>query len=110
MENLHALTHTLENDHVIYHKGYNASEIRRQFVMTDLPEIYDRKELTELLLKILDLAADGLKIRGFGEEKYLAPLYPRAEQLMSPARQMKEGLQKGRTMEDYIREYGELSP
>ena len=27
---------------------------------------------------------------------------------MSPARQMKEGLQKGRTMEDYIREYGEL--
>ena len=108
MENLHALTDLLENDHVIYHRGYNASEIRRQFVMSDLPAVYDRKELTELLLKILDLAADGLKIRGFGEEQYLAPLYPRAEQLMSPARQMKEGLQKGRTMEDYIREYGEL--
>ena len=53
----------LENDHVIYHRGYNASEIRRQFVMSDLPAVYDRKELTELLLKILDLAADGLKIR-----------------------------------------------
>ena len=63
MENLHALTDLLENDHVIYHRGYNASEIRRQFVMSDLPAVYDRKELTELLLKILDLAADGLKIR-----------------------------------------------
>lgn len=109
MENLHALTHTLENDHVIYHKGYNASEIRRQFVLTDIPEIYDRKELSRLLLKVLDLAADGLKIRGFGEEKYLAPLYDRAEKLMSPARAMKEGLQNGRGMQDYILEYGALT-
>ncbi len=107
MENLHSLTYTLENDHVIYHKGYNASELRRQFVMTDLPDIYDKKELSELLIKILDLASDGLKIRAKGEEKFLAPLYERAEQLMSPARQMKQALQSGESMQDYIYKYGE---
>lgn len=43
MENLYALADCLENDHVIYHKGYNASELRRQFVMSEIPDIYDRE-------------------------------------------------------------------
>ena len=108
MENLHALTYCLENDHVIYHKGYNASELRRQFVMTDIPAIYDKKQLSSLLVKLLDIAADGLRIRAMGEEKFLEPLYYRAERLMSPARQMKEGMNGGKSLADYIREFGEL--
>lgn len=106
MENLHSLAYCLENDHVIYHKGYNASELRRQFVLSDLPDIYDRKELSDLLIRILDLASDGLRIRSFGEEKYLDPLYERAEQLMSPARQMRNGLANGKSVMDYVYEYG----
>ena len=105
-ENLHSLTHLLENDTVIYRKGYNASELRKQFVMTRIPDIYDRKELSNLLLTVLEIASDGLKIRGKGEEKFLAPLYPRAEGLLSPGRQMKEGLAAGKTVRDYAYEYG----
>ena len=106
MENLHSLTHLLTNDHVIYHKGYNASELRRQFVLRDIPDLYDRKALTKLLLDVLDIAADGLRIRGKGEETYLAPLYDRAETLMSPAREMLEGLEHGKSTLDYIYLYG----
>ncbi|MBR1742879.1 MAG: glutamylcysteine synthetase, partial [Lachnospiraceae bacterium] len=106
MENLHALTYYLENDHVIYHKGYNASELRRQFVMTELPELFDKKAISELLLKILGLASDGLKIREKNEERFLEPLYERAEKLLSPAKEMKDGMANGKTMKDYIYEYG----
>lgn len=107
MENLSALTDYLENDHVIYHKGYNASELRRQFVLSELPPIYDQKEIKKLLTHILDLAAEGLKKRGFGEEAFLEPLYERAQTLISPAKKMREGLQAGASMLDYIYEYGD---
>ena len=107
MENLHALTHLLENDHVIYHKGYNASELRRQFVLSEIPDIYDREDLSRLLLKVLDLASDGLRIRGMDEEPYLLPLYERAERIMSPAREMQEGIRSGKSMREYIEKYGD---
>ena len=106
MENLHSLTHVLENDNVIYHKGYNASELRRQFVKSSLPDIYDKKELSKLLLKTVELASDGLKIRAKGEEKFLEPLYERAEKLLSPAAQMRAGMETGKSLSDYINEYG----
>ena len=106
MENLHSLTYCLENDHTIYHKGYNASELRRQFVQRDLPDLYDRKDLSRLLTEVLDIAADGLRIRSRGEEKYLSPLYERAETLTSPARTMMEGLGSGKSIDDYINDYG----
>lgn len=108
MENLHLLTGLLENDHVIYHKGYNASELRRMFVRKKLPDLFDWQEGSRLLIKILEVARDGLQKRGFGEERFLEPLYRRAERLLSPAREMAEGLQAGRTLEDYIEEYGRL--
>lgn len=106
MENLHSLTHLLPNDHVIYHKGYNASELRRQFVLREIPDLYDRDALSKLLLEVLDIAADGLRIRSHGEEAYLAPLYDRAATLTSPARQMQEGLEQGKSIQDFIDEYG----
>lgn len=108
MENLHPLTELLEHDGVIYHKGYNASELRRMFVKRELPELFDWKETSRLIIKVLELARNGLQKRGFGEETFLEPLYRRAECLLSPAREMAEGLRAGKSMEDYIEEYGRL--
>ena len=108
MENLHRLTEVLEQDHIIYHKGYNASELRRMFVKKELPDIFDWKEVSGLIGQILDIAEEGLNKRGFKEEKFLKPLYVRAERLLSPAREMIEGLAIGKTLNDYINEYGRL--
>lgn len=108
MENLHPLTELLESDHIIYHKGYNASELRRMFVKKEIPNIFNKKEISGLITRVLALARDGLEKRGFGEEKFLKPLYRRAEGLLSPAREMVEGLQAGKSIDDYIEEYGRL--
>ena len=106
MENLYALADCMENDHVIYHKGYNASELRRQFVMSEIPDIYDRDELAGLLLRVVQIAEDGLRIRSKGEEEFLKPLYDRAERIMSPARQIREGIKAGKSMKDFVYEFG----
>lgn len=108
MEKLHDLTELLQKDHVIYHRGYNASELRRMFVKRDLPQEFDWKAVSELLKDILDIAGEGLRQRGFSEEKFLEPLYERADLLLSPAKEMLQGLADGRTLDDYIIEYGRL--
>lgn len=108
MENLHVLTEILNQDHVIYHRGYNASELRRMFVKKELPDTFNWREVSGLLLKILDIAEKGLHKRSLGEEIFLKPLYRRAGELRSPAREMLEGLSRGKTMDDYIEEYGRL--
>ena len=108
MENLHSLTEMMKQDHVIYHKGYNAFELRRMFVKRELPDTFDWKAVSGVLLGIMDLAKEGLQKRGFGEEKFLDPLYVRAEKLLSPAREMLEGIMQGKTLDDYIKEYGRL--
>ena len=108
MENLPALTDLLENDHVIYHHGYNASELRRMFVKRDLPGCFDWKAVTELLLKVLDLATGGLAKRGFGEGHFLDPLYRRAQTLQSPGREMADALGVGASLDSFIEKYGEL--
>lgn len=108
MANLPALTECLNRDRIIYHRGYNASELRRMFVKQKLPDIFDWKQVSCLLLEILDMAKSGLKKRGYGEEKFLEPLYIRAEKLLSPGREMLEGMKKGKTIDDYIEAYGRL--
>lgn len=108
MENLHLLTEVLEEDHVIYHKGYNVSELRRMFVKKNLPDLFNWREVSDFIIRILDIAKNGLHKRGLGEEKYLEPLYVRAEKLLSPAREMLCGLAAGKTINDYIDEYGRL--
>lgn len=108
MENLHSLTELLAEDHIIYHKGYNAPELRRMFVRRDLPDVFNWKKVSDFTVKILEIGKEGLHKRGLGEEKFIEPLYRRAENLLSPAREMTEGLRAGRSMEDYIEEYGRL--
>lgn len=108
MENFHSLTELLNQDHVIYHKGYNASELRRMFVRRELPDFFHWKEVAGLTEKVLEIAKNGLRKRGFEEEVFLYPLYRRAENLLSPAREMVEGLATGKTLDEYIEEYGRL--
>lgn len=106
MENIGQLSEILEKDTSIYHNGYNASELRRMFNRRRKADIFDWKKVSTQLLSILELAENGLKKRGYGEEHFLRPLYGRAEKLLSPGRQMAEGMENGKTLEDYIEEYG----
>lgn len=107
-ENLQKLKQLLENDRVIYSHGFGAPELQRLFSYRKLPSFADKKQLSQRLEEILDLAAEGLKGRGFGEESLLRPLYDRARELTNPARKMLEGLEKGETMEKYIMEYSKV--
>ena len=50
------------------------------FVKRYLPEFINKKDFKKLTKEILDLSEEGLKERGFGEEKYLKPLYERLEE------------------------------
>jgi gamma-glutamylcysteine synthetase len=108
MGNLQALENLLQNDTVIYGNGYNAAELRDLFSRRDLPDFVDKGALKSLILQILQLAEAGLTRRGYGENVYLQPLYYRAQNLLSPAKQMLGELESGRQIEDIILEYGAL--
>lgn len=106
--NLEKLSQVLENDKVIYHQGYNATELRQLLVKHELPSFVDENKLYELLHTILDLSSEGLIKRGFGEEKFLYSLYDRVEKHYNPASKMLDSLKKGTSIEDIIFEYGKL--
>lgn len=109
IQELDALTELLDSDRTVYNRGYTPMELRAMFNMRELPDFLDKRAASALLLRIVELAESGLRRRGFGEEKYLAPLYGRAERLLSPARQMADGIDRGKTLDDYIEEYGRLA-
>ena len=73
-----------------------------------IPDLIDRNALIEQILDIVRLSEEGLRKRGYGEEKYLGPVFDRALRLSSAAKDMKEYLAKGRHLNEVIREYAEL--
>lgn len=99
------LVDLLENDHVIYHHGYSAAELRKLMNRVKWPEYINRNDLQKLCFSVLDLAKDGLLHRGYGEEHYLNVLYERARTLCSPGRTMLEKQAAGVPMEAIIKEY-----
>lgn len=105
IENLSAITELLEHDTVIYQRGYNSEELRDLFSRKELPDFADKEALTELLLRVLKLAEDGLHKRGLDEEVYLQPLYFRAKHLLSPAKQMLTDLENGKSLDECIAAY-----
>ena len=109
MNNIHALTELLTADHIIYHHGFNASELRRLFVQRDIPAVFNREQISKLISNVLDIAKEGLRMRGLNEEKFLDPLYIRAENLTSPAREFADGLENGKTTEYYIEKFGTIN-
>ncbi|MGN1165458.1 MAG: hypothetical protein ACI4S2_03400 [Lachnospiraceae bacterium] len=105
--NLKELDSLFKGDHVLYHHGYTAGELRKMFVQSELPSFVDEKKLHELVKSVLELAADGLKSRGYGEERMLQPLFERMENCTNPAKRMLEMKDQGVDLKDIVLEYGE---
>ena len=106
MEMLPELTALLDDDETLYGHGYNVSELRELFNRQDWPLFVDRRALSIQLRRFLDLAAIGCGRRGANEEPFLAPLYRRAETLVSPAREFVDGLKKGDPVDAFIARFG----
>lgn len=102
------LKELLEGDRIIYAHGYTALELQNMLSKEELPDFIDRMALKGQLVKILDIARSGLKDRGRNEEHYLDALYERAEKLTNPAKQMLEGIRKGRQLVEFIKDYSAL--
>lgn len=105
---LYKLKEMLDNDKVIYHKGYTPYELRKKFNSREIPVFVNEDELYGLIGKVLDLAQEGLKFRGLGEEIFLEPLYERVHRKSNPARKLLEQKEAGMGMEEIIMEYAKL--
>lgn len=106
--NLDKLAVLLDEDEVIYHQGYNPTELRKLLVRRELPGFVDEEKLYSLLRNVLDLSREGLVSRGYGEEVFLDSLYERVESHSNPARNMLESLENGESIEKIIFDYGQL--
>ncbi|MDD5952378.1 MAG: glutamate-cysteine ligase family protein [Oscillospiraceae bacterium] len=104
-EKLPELTQLLAEDTALYGSGYSPIALRERLNQRGWPSFLEKEKISKLLLQVLSLAEDGLRKRGKGEERFLQSLYRRAEQLKSPALEMAEGLESGKTVEDYIIAY-----
>ena len=61
-ENLHALDELLQEDYVLYHHGYTATELPRMFTYAKLPAFVDEDDLYTLAEQVVELAEDGLRV------------------------------------------------
>ena len=107
-KNLGTLEVYLDELPEIYGQGYTIGELRRIFVGQELPDFIEKEELATILTDLIDIAKDGLERRGRNEEVFLEPLYRRAKEVLSPAREILEGKMQGRTIEYYIDRFGEM--
>ena len=107
-DKLYELDELINNDDVIYHKGYTAGELRKLLVHDEIPLFIDRHDLCMLSKDIVDLAKDALTERGIGEEKFLKPLYDRIKKHTNPGKHILDSLHKGVGLEKLIEDYGKL--
>lgn len=105
-ERLDDLEELINDDDVIYHKGYTAGELRKLLVYDEIPSFIDKSELCALSKDILDIAKFGLEKRGIGEEIFLKPLYNRVKKHTNPGKDIINSIQKGIKIEKLIRDYG----
>ncbi|MBR1873973.1 MAG: glutamylcysteine synthetase [Eubacterium sp.] len=102
------LDEILSKDTSIYHHGYSEVELRHILNLRDWPEFINKKGLRDLCLAVLELAKKGLNEREPNDVRFLDPLFERADTLISPARQMIEGVNAGTPIMDYVRFYGKI--
>lgn len=107
-DKVHELDALLKEDHVLYHHGYTASELRRLMNRSELPAFVEEDRLYDLAEKAVDLAAEGLRERGWGEESMLQPLYDRIAARENPARRMLRCRNQGVDLEHMITEYAQI--
>lgn len=108
-ENLDELEELINNDTIIYHKGYTSGELRKLLIQDEIPSMFDKKDLCKLSKDIVDLATDGLIQRGIGEEIFLNPLYKRIKKHTNPGKELIDSLHNGVNLEKIIRDYGNLN-
>ena len=107
-DKLNELESLIENDDVIYHKGYTAGELRKLLIQEEFPKFLNKKDICRLSTDIVDLASDGLQQRGLGEEIFLNPLYTRIKNHTNPGKELLRSIKKGIKIEKIINEYGKL--
>lgn len=107
-DNLDELEQLIENDDVIYHKGYTTSELRKLLIQKDIPHAFNKKDICRLSTDIVDLASKGLENRGLGEEIFLNPLYKRIKNHTNPGKELLRSIKKGIKIEKIIDDYGRL--
>lgn len=108
MSQIDQLNALLDADHVLFHHGYSATELRRICNQREWPRFIERDGLSALCRDVLDLARAGLEQRGLGEERYLEPLFERARTLTSPGRAMANALEAGVPLRQLIERYAAL--
>ena len=107
-DKLDELEYIINNDEVIYHKGYTAGELRRLLIKYEIPSFIDNKDICRLSKDIVDLARDGLKERGIGEEIFLKSLYDRIKKHTNPGKDFITSMNNGIKLENIIEDYGKL--
>ena len=106
--NLKKLINVLDNDKVLYHRGYNATELRKLLIHKNLPDFINKDDLYDLTREIVNLSYEGLEKRGYGEEKLLNPLYDRIDERLNPAQKTLTLKNKGMKIEDIAKKYSQL--
>lgn len=109
MKRTEELAKILEKDEVLYHNGYTSGELRKLLVKSGLPSFINEDELYGLAERIVNLSRDGLRQRGFGEEKFLSPLYERINNRTNPAKKLFERLNSGEDLEEIIKDYAKIN-
>ncbi len=107
-EKLDELETLLYQDRSVYKQGYSPSELRKMLIELEFPKELNQQAVQALTLKVLELAKQGLIQRNLNEERYLEPLFERAQTMMSPARRILNREQEGKTMQQFIEAYGVL--
>ena len=107
-EKLYELGELIENDDVIYHKGYTTTELRKLLIQKEIPQFFNKRDICRLSTDIVDLASDGLKDRGIGEEVFLNPLYKRIKNHTNPGKELIKSIKNGIKIEKIIDDYGRL--
>lgn len=107
-DKLDDLEELIENDDVIYHKGYTTSELRKLLIQKDIPQFFNKKDICRLSTDIVDLAFAGLENRGLGEEIFLDPLYGRIKNHTNPGKELLRSIKNGIKIEKIIEDYGKL--
>ena len=100
------LTRLLDENVGLYQQGYSVGELREIFVRQDHTHRFDDAAYS-LLEEVLRLAEDGLAGRGHGEERFLEPLFRRAEQRTNPALRLLEKQKAGRALREVILEFAD---
>ena len=101
-----ALTQLLKGG--LYQNGGTPRSLREKVNRRASLSAEEQTRLRELATAVLLLAKEGLAERGYAEEKYLEPLFRRAEALTSPAKDMIRQLEEGSPLCSVIDRYAKL--